>query len=358
FSLVPESVGGGADVTENSISWSVSQASLLNAAPGYNIVTSMEDPACAMPFANNGAYTDLEQFGILPIDAITGDTVSYSAFSGQNFNFFGESFVGGFNFTDDGFVYFNSTPGSNPWVNLPIPDVSDPNSLIAVLWRDMVIPTPNRTPGSFVGVSLASAGPNLTIIEYDNMEAWPGGGGDSIDFAVAIRGEASDAPGVFEIMMGFDNINTSDSTGTIGVENANGNSGAQFAFNNVNIVDGMAICYDLVGAKAEPVILTYQVTVDESAGGSEVVSELTNDVDSIGSKTVTNYQTVNVENTVVRGDWDGDGDVDINDVRALTRAIQFRETIDMAFDLNNDGIINALDTRTMMTLCTRARCAA
>ncbi|MDP5131833.1 MAG: S8 family serine peptidase, partial [Paraglaciecola sp.] len=185
FSLVPESVGGAAGVTENSISWSVSQASLLNAAPGYNIVTSMEDPACAMPFANNGAYTDLEQFGILPIAAITGDTVSYSAFSGQNFNFFGESFVGGFNFTDDGFVYFNSTPGSNPWVNLPIPDVSDPNSLIAVLWRDMVIPTPNRTPGSLVGVSLASAGPNLTIIEYDNMEAWPGGGGDSIDFAVA-----------------------------------------------------------------------------------------------------------------------------------------------------------------------------
>jgi uncharacterized protein len=30
----------------------------------------------------------------------------------------------------------------------------------------------------------------------------------------------------------------------------------------------------------------------------------------------------------------------------------------MAFDLNNDGIVNILDARVMMTLCTRTRCAA
>lgn len=67
---------------------------------------------------------------------------------------------------------------------------------------------------------------------------------------------------------------------------------------------------------------------------------------------------IDLKAAVVKGDWDGDGDVDINDVRGLTRAIQRRETIDMAFDLNNDGVVNALDTRVMTTLCTRARCAA
>ena len=62
--------------------------------------------------------------------------------------------------------------------------------------------------------------------------------------------------------------------------------------------------------------------------------------------------------TAVMGDFDMDGDVDINDVRGLIRAVQRRESIDMAFDLNNDGAVTVLDARVMMTLCTRIRCAA
>jgi len=61
---------------------------------------------------------------------------------------------------------------------------------------------------------------------------------------------------------------------------------------------------------------------------------------------------------VMTGDWDLDGDVDINDVRGLIGAIQRREAIDLAFDFNNDGVVNTLDARLMMTLCTRTRCAA
>ncbi|WP_299084496.1 ExeM/NucH family extracellular endonuclease [uncultured Paraglaciecola sp.] len=58
------------------------------------------------------------------------------------------------------------------------------------------------------------------------------------------------------------------------------------------------------------------------------------------------------------GDWDSDGDVDINDIRALTRAIQFGQVIDLSFDFNNDGIVNIRDVRGMSALCTRTRCAA
>ena len=39
------------------------------------------------------------------------------------------------------------------------------------------------------------------------------------------------------------------------------------------------------------------------------------------------------------------------------RAIQAKEEIDAAFDLNADGIINILDARVMMTMCTNYRCA-
>lgn len=57
------------------------------------------------------------------------------------------------------------------------------------------------------------------------------------------------------------------------------------------------------------------------------------------------------------GDWDGDGDVDIRDVRGLFYAIIFRREIDSAFDLNGDGRINILDVFRQMRMCTRARCA-
>lgn len=64
----------------------------------------------------------------------------------------------------------------------------------------------------------------------------------------------------------------------------------------------------------------------------------------------------NVEQPL-RGDWDGDGDVDIDDYRGLLRAIQRRQPVDMAFDLNEDGRITTLDARVLTQFCTRTRCA-
>jgi uncharacterized repeat protein (TIGR01451 family) len=354
FSLVADSVTGDAVVSGNSISWSVSQESTVGAQLFYTMTTSNEDPACAVPFANSGGYTDLEAFGIAPGALVEGNTQTFSAFSGQNFNFYGKQFVGGFNFTDDGFVFFDSTAGTTPWVHTPVPFNSDPNDMIAILWRDMVIPSPNTTPGSFVGVSLASAGSNLSIIEYDNMQLF-GSGSDSIDFQMAITGAVNDATGAYEIMMAFDNIDVDSTAGTIGVENANATAGTQYTFNGVDVTNGMAICYDLVGPVFETVVLTYEVTVDEAAEGTRVVSELSNTVDSIGSQVVTISETVNV---AIAGDWDLDGDVDINDVRGLIRAIQKNQAINMAFDLNDDGAVNIRDARAMMSLCSRTRCAA
>lgn len=59
----------------------------------------------------------------------------------------------------------------------------------------------------------------------------------------------------------------------------------------------------------------------------------------------------------VPGDWDKDGDVDMDDVRGLYEAILSREPIEMDFDLNNDGVIDSTDLRIQRTMCTRSRCA-
>ena len=58
------------------------------------------------------------------------------------------------------------------------------------------------------------------------------------------------------------------------------------------------------------------------------------------------------------GDFDGDGDVDKNDMLALTTANRKGLTVDLAFDLNGDGVVNSRDVRAMRELCSYERCSS
>lgn len=60
----------------------------------------------------------------------------------------------------------------------------------------------------------------------------------------------------------------------------------------------------------------------------------------------------------IRGDLNGDGKVDQDDLNIILSALNTPATKPFdARDLNGDGIINALDSRILVTLCTRAGCA-
>ena len=60
---------------------------------------------------------------------------------------------------------------------------------------------------------------------------------------------------------------------------------------------------------------------------------------------------------ILKGDWDTDGDVDIDDIRGFMRAIRSRQEVSIAFDLNDDGVLNYSDVRAMSRICTLRRCA-
>ncbi len=206
----------------------------------YIVTTSLTDPSCDTGF---GGYVDLEGFGIFPQSAIVGDGLAWSAFSGQDpFQHFGGNFVG-LNFTDDGLVQFNSTDVAVPPQSLP--DATTPNDLIAALWTDLFI-VYDATPGSVRGVSLATAGNDVTVLEFDDLgiSQTPDIFGD---FEIIIHSTINNAIGNPEIIIAFDNLQTLPAVATIGAENADGTIAAPFlnaADPSTLLSDGLMICFD------------------------------------------------------------------------------------------------------------------
>ena len=240
----------------------------------YAMATSQTDPACAAPLAASDgdvdAYLDLAAFNIFPDPRMVGDRVQFTAeFGGGPYDFFGADQGDILNFTDDGFAFFNpATAGATQWINEPIPTMADPNNLLALLWRDLTLvydAALNR------GVSLASltsgGAPVAAVLEFDDAEQFPAGAGlPTYDFELIAFYEPS--PTGYEYIFAYDNLTGADGMGTIGLENATGTEGVQYAHNNVVLTDGMAICFDLVSADSAPVTITYQVTVDPGAHGT------------------------------------------------------------------------------------------
>ena len=286
------------------------QPSLADAQPTYALSTSDNDPACVMPdFGQGDGYIDLEAFGIGPTD-LAGDTFVGTGFDGQNIDFFGSP-RDGMSVTDDGFGFFESEPGPEPWVNMPIPTAAVPNDLTALFWRDLEI-VADPTPGSVRGITLATAGTDISILEYDDVEPFPAGDfPDRIDFEALIWGFADDTPGAYEIVYAYDNrVGFDDSIGTIGVENIDGTAGTQYAHDDTVVDNGLIVCYDLQSTPDATATLTYQVLVTLDAADSTVTSEETSVVDNPGSEPVTETVSVVVNAAL---DSDGDGVLDFED---------------------------------------------
>jgi len=266
-------VPGSATATDGSVLvgldtlfWTGTMISPANAQPKYNISTPATDPLCDTGF---GGYVNLQGFGIFPQASITGDTVRFTAFStGTPFNFYGTDYTG-VSFTDDGFAIFDGANnyGGSPWIPQTLPNAALPNNLAAILWQDFEI---FYDAALNHGVSLATAGPNVALIEYDNIQFY-GGSADNFDFEVVFLRQPSDAPGDYEIVFAYDNLNGDLATDpfTIGVEDAAG--GYANAYLNrgsaAGLSNGDMICFDFVPGELQPVEITYQVTVDAGTLG-------------------------------------------------------------------------------------------
>jgi len=208
----------------------------------YQMTTNATDPLCDTPF---GGYVDLEALGIFPDPGVSGDTALWTAFGGGlPISFYGVEYPD-LSFSDDGFVVFDpaNNYGGTPWVPQTLPDPPIPNNLAAMLWSDLQIVYDAATNR---GVSLAVAGDQLVLVEYD--DPIPFVGGPSVgDFEIILRRTVDNTPGVPEIVFAYDNVNVLLNPTTVGVEDVEG-AKATTLVNNASptptVSSGLIVCYD------------------------------------------------------------------------------------------------------------------
>ena len=357
--LVEGSLVDGILGDDGTLTWSVLQESIKGQAPSYTVTTNANDAFCGNPnFGQGSGYINLAGFGI-GFSSADGDTTT------ANFNvpisLLGQAFDG-FGVTDDGFITVTGNSGGTPWVNQLMPDENAANGVVAPFWRDMILDTANGS-----GITVASAG-SFAFIEWDNMRPFGAETGDNIDFQVVFNSAATgNQPNIIFTYDDVTHVFADQIPTSIGYESVDGKLGltthyvgsAAAPIGNIgtDIVSGSQICFTLQDPDNTQ-FLTFSLEVTEdNVGGPVQLLAMSSLPNNIGTKTAVSAINANAI-VAVPGDWDEDGDVDINDVRGLIGAIQRRETIDLAFDFNNDGVVNTLDARLMMTLCTRSGCAA
>ncbi|WP_457667389.1 S8 family peptidase [Thiolapillus sp.] len=216
-------------------------------AGGYTVTNSVDDASCDTGY---GGYVDLEQQGISPASALQGDTMIWTSFSDQNpINFYGVDYSG-LAFTDDGLIIFDAANNIGGSVYKPqsIPDAALPNNLIGMLWSDLEIVYDDGVgSGTQKGITLATSGKDLSIVEYDDPEVWNSGASVG-DFEVLIHSTVNNDPGHPEIIVAFDNLNPAalPDLATVGVESIGGREATAF-LNKADpsvLNDGLMVCFD------------------------------------------------------------------------------------------------------------------
>ncbi len=282
---VPGSVTGGAvyDAGTNAITWSGPVAASYR---DYVVATSAEDPNCTLAIMADGDPTDdyldwkTTSYGFSANASIYGDSFWYGTFSTYApFNFYGVDYVG-MDFTADGLTGWATAVSA---ANTSIPDATEPNNFMGLFWDDFIV---QYDATNNYGVSLVGDGASFATIEYDDVQL-KADTTKTLDMEVGYFLQPDDNPGAYEIVFAYDNITPglfAAASGTIGVENVDGTVGTLVSYNDtaLTIADGSAICFDWALLPAPPVVITFQVTVDE--GSTDLLTNVAmHDNDQLGT---------------------------------------------------------------------------
>ncbi len=127
----------------------------------------------------------------------------------------------------NGYVSFDPIGGSS-WVNTQIPDDGNINNIIAGFWDDI-------EPQNFNGAVHYEDFGDRFIIQWTDAARIGGNADQTFTFQIVLYSNG-------DIDVFYDDVDTAITTsGTVGIENADGTDGAQVAFNTEYIKNGLAL---------------------------------------------------------------------------------------------------------------------
>jgi gliding motility-associated-like protein len=193
------------------------------------------------------------------------NNVLYGPFDiGFSFTFYGDTYTQ-FYVSSNGLVTFGA--GSTAATEDPIPTAATPNNFIAAFWDDLVI----DPSGSILYTTIGAAPNRELIIQFRNMGFYP--------FPVymgTFTTILNETTNIIQVQYRLTILNALDRThggsATIGIENADGSNGVQFAYHDPSAVStGKAITFTPAGstytlnsnATYDGVYLTTNITLPE-----------------------------------------------------------------------------------------------
>ncbi len=162
---------------------------------------------------------------------------------GFNFNFYGQTKTD-FYISSNGFLSFSGDTSN--LTNVAIPDVNQPNDMIAWYWRDMD-PVSTQTPANNAIVyyeNITYDGANALLVTFLNYHEYPGEDPGYLDAQIILKANG-------DIVIQYETVDPSLETndGTIGIENSDGSIGLQYCFDDLtNLSQQMAISFYTVEA--------------------------------------------------------------------------------------------------------------
>ena len=137
------------------------------------------------------------------------------------------------------------------YTNDPIPDVEQPNDIIAPFWDDL-----NPSAGGNI-YYYYDEGMEQFIVQYQNLPRYEDGG--SLTFQTILEADGS-------ILYQYKDLNGTLDSATVGVENVNGSDGLEVAFNEEYVAEELAVSIEPIPGSLQP----YNITV----GISEIVTDI------------------------------------------------------------------------------------
>jgi uncharacterized repeat protein (TIGR01451 family) len=233
---------------------------------------------CKLPFFD-GSYIDIEtKYALKPDPTISGDTIRFQfAEILTGVDFYGAPITGSPVFTDDGYFGMDEDTFTE-WDlnNHAFPDTTVPNGIIAPWWRDMRVVYDEMTNRGVTAKDLGDA----WLVEFDDIEdyTYPSVRMDYEIFAWKIAELTFGSP---DIIFAYENV-VGDwdwigrHWGSVGMENYDASIGTTYAYNDWTPSSGDIVCFDFGQLGAEPVVITYDVIVDEPEDYSQSITNTVN----------------------------------------------------------------------------------